>query len=98
VASSLSVRRLQSRTPRLLRMKEAQLRGRSHPGRGLNHGAGQLADPRCSHNWLGDPMERMARRGGEIQAEGSVRSSGSQMDWSVEGKVPMKAVKHAVVV
>ena len=43
-------------------------------------------------------MECMARRGGEIQAEGVVRSSGSQMDWLAEGKVPMKAVKRAVVV
>jgi hypothetical protein len=43
-------------------------------------------------------MECMARRGGEVQLEGSVRASGSQVDWLARGRVPTKAVKRAVAV
>ena len=43
-------------------------------------------------------MERRARRGGEIQVEGLVRVSGSQVDWLARGRVPTKAMKRAVVV
>jgi len=42
-------------------------------------------------------MERMATRGGEVQVEGSVRESGSQVDWLARGRVPTKAVKHAML-
>jgi hypothetical protein len=43
-------------------------------------------------------MERIARRGDEVQVERSVRLSGSQVDWLARGRVPTKAVKHAVAV
>jgi hypothetical protein len=43
-------------------------------------------------------MERMARRGGEVQLEGPVRASGSQVDWLGRGRVPTKALKRAVAV